>query len=260
MTRTIAVANQKGGVGKTTTSLCLADGLSRRGRSVLLVDLDQQANASRTYKAQTEGRPTTYDLLTGAVQDAREAIQSTALGDIVPGDILLSGAEAEMAAMPFRETRLADAFESVVSAGTYDYIIVDCSPSLGIVTTNALVLADEVLVPVLVDGYSVDGLEKLMRLVTFIRGNRRLEHEVRALGLLVCQREARQGLTAAFDRQLPQIAEHYGTQVLDTRIRRCVKVREAQAQNTLLHEYAPLCTTSIDYDCLAEEIDRIERR
>ena len=160
-TRTIAIANQKGGVGKTTTTLCLADSLRRLGRRTLVVDLDQQANATRTYGVRTDGVATTYDILTGRVRDASGAVVSTPSGDIVPGDIAMAGVEVEMAGMTCRETVLADAMAGLVAGGAYDYVLVDCSPSLGVVTTNALVLAQEVVVPVLVDGYSLDGLGKL---------------------------------------------------------------------------------------------------
>ena len=256
-TRVIAVANQKGGVGKTTTSLCLMDSLSRRGRRVLLVDLDQQANATRTLGARIDGVATAYDILTGAVKDAREAVQHVGPGDVVAGDVALSQIEAEMASMTCRETVLADAFQELVDEGAYDYVLVDCSPSLGIVTTNALVMADEVLVPILVDGYSLDGLDKLFRLVSAIRSNRRLNPGLSICGLLVCQREPGQRLTTDFDEQLPELAAGYDTRVLETRIRRCVKVREAQVRETMLHDYAPLCSTSVDYDLLAEELDAI---
>lgn len=254
-TRVVAIANQKGGVGKTTTALCLADALRARGRSVLLVDLDQQANATRAYGARSEGVATVYDVLMGEVGDARAAVQATARGDILAGDLLLSQAEAEMAGMTCRECLLADAMEGLVSGGAYDYVLIDCSPTLGIVTTNALVAAGEVLVPVLVDGYSLDGLDKLMALVRAVRSNRRLNPGLRVAGLLVCQREARQSLTASFDEQLPEIARRLGARVLETKIRRCVKVREAQVTGAALREYAPLCTTAVDYDLLAEEVD-----
>ena len=254
-TRTIAIANQKGGVGKTTTTLCLADSLRRLGRRTLGVDLDQQANATRTYGVRTDGVATTYDILTGRVRDASGAVVSTPSGDIVPGDIAMAGVEVEMAGMTCRETVLADAMAGVVAGGAYDYVIIDCSPSLGVVTTNALVLAQEVVVPVLVDGYSLDGLGKLMRLVGAVRANRRLNPGLRVSGLLVCQREPRQRLTDAYDEQLPALAEHYGTRVLGTSIRRCVRVREAQVRDELLGDYAPGCTTAADYDSLALEID-----
>lgn len=254
-TRVIAVANQKGGVGKTTTTLCLAKALRRLGRGVLVVDLDQQANATRTYGARSEGRATTYDVLTRQVASVEQAIQTTKAGDIVPGDVALAQIEAEMSAMTCRESVLADAMEDVVGARTYDYVLIDCSPSLGIATTNALVAASEVIVPVLVDGYSVDGLDRLMGLVEDVRSNKRLNPSVGVSGLLVCQREPRQALTRALDEQLPGLAERYGTRVFSTSIRRCVKVREAQVADRVLQDYAPDCTTAVDYDALAAEVD-----
>lgn len=254
-TRTIAIANQKGGVGKTTTTLCLADSLRRLGRRTLVVDLDQQANATRTYGVVTDGVATTYDILTGRVADAESAVVSTPSGDIIPGDIAMASVEVEMAGMTCRETVLADSMAGLVADGTYDYVLVDCSPSLGVVTTNALAFAREVIVPVLVDGYSLDGLGKLMRLVEAVRANRRLNPGLKVSGLLVCQREPRQRLTDAYDEQLPALAERYGTRVLGTSIRRCVRVREAQVRDELLSIYAPSCTTAADYDRLALEIE-----
>ncbi len=259
----IAVANQKGGVGKTTTVLCVADALRRMGKTVLVVDLDQQANATKAYRAETDGTATVYDLLrrTPAADgtralDARDAIQRPEAGDIVPGDPLLAGIDGEMASMTGRETVLAEALDPV--RASYDYILVDCSPSLGTATVNALVAADRVLVPVLVDGYSLDGLDKLMQLISAVRGREgarfRLNPGLEVLGLVVCQRESNQRLTAAFDQQLPEIASALGASVFPTSIRRCVKVREAQVAGKILHDYDALCTTSIDYDGLAAEI------
>lgn len=267
MTTIIAVANQKGGVGKTTTVLCVADALRRMGRSVLVVDLDQQANATKAYKAATEGVVTVYDILRRSAAPggtapltAVDGIQRTEPGDIVPGDALLSGIDGEMASMTGRETVLAEALDPVRAGGFYDYVLIDCSPTLGTSTVNALVAADSVLVPVLVDGYSLDGLDKLMQLVEAVKGRPgarfRLNPSLGVLGLVVCQREAQQRLTAAFDAQLPEIASRLGAEVFPTSIRRCVKVREAQVAGEILHDYDSLCTTSIDYDCLAEDIVR----
>lgn len=269
MTTTIAVANQKGGVGKTTTVLCVADALRRMGKKVLVVDLDQQANATRAYRAETDGVATTYDLLRRATTpggeriDGGNAIQRTEQGDIIPGDPLLAGIDGEMASMTCRETVLDDALAAVKRSGSYDYVLIDCSPSLGTATVNALVAADSVLIPVLVDGYSLDGLDKLMRLVGAVRGEEgsrfRLNPALEVLGLVVCQREPRQRLTAAFDEQLPALAATFGAEVFSTSIHRCVKVREAQVANMVLQGYDSLCTTSVDYDCLAAEIvEKIE--
>ena len=259
-TRVIAVANQKGGVGKSTTVLCLASSFAEMGRRVLVVDLDQQANATRTLGARSEGVATTYAILTGTIRDASAAIQHTRVEriDVVPGDLALVGIEAEMAGMRCRETILVDAMERVVAEGGYDYVLIDCSPSLGIMTTNALVAAHEVVIPILYDGYSLDGLGKLMMLVDAIRSNKRLNPDLTVSGIVVCQREPRQNLTASFDAQLPDVAAGYGTGVYNSRIRRCVKVREAQVTDRLLAEYAPGCSTAQDYEALAREIDRGE--
>lgn len=253
-TRVVALANQKGGVGKTTTALCLADALGRLGLKTLLVDLDQQANATRTYHAADLGGRTAYDILAGRERDAARAVVTTPAGDIIPGDFQIAGVEAVMATMTCRETVLVDALEGLRGSGAYDYVIIDCSPSLGTVTANALVAADSVVVPLLVDGYSIDGLDKLMHLVGQVRGNRRLNPGLEVDGLLVCQREERQSLTQSFDAQLPLVAERYGTRVLATKIRRCVKVREAQVLDSLLHDWCAGCTTDRDYDDLALEI------
>lgn len=255
-TRVIAIANQKGGVGKTTTAICSCGALSRMGRRVLLVDLDQQANATREIGAEGDGA-SAYELLTGKERDARRCVRHSGYEgvDVLPGDSRLSGAEAEMAGMTCRETILADSLEPIVMAGDYDYVVIDCSPSLGIVTANALVAADEVVVPVMVDGWSLDGLDRLMALVSRVQGSRRLNPGLKVGGLLVCQREPRQRLTAAFDEQLPVVAGQYGTKVYPTSIRRCVKVREAQVAGVALHDYAPGCSTDCDYDQFASELD-----
>ena len=253
--RVIALANQKGGVGKTTSALCLADSMRARGHKVLLVDVDQQGNATRIYGAEVDGHATTYDILLGGVRDAREAIQRTPMGDIIPGDIALLDAEVQMAGMTCRETMLADAMEPVLASGSYDLVVIDCSPSLGVVTTNAFVCADELIVPVLVDSFSLDGVRQLMKLVEKVRGNRRLNPSLRVGGLLVCRGDRRQNMTKSFDERLPEFASELGVSVYGQHIRECVRVKEAQERNMSLREYAPTCSTAVDYDALAEEVD-----
>ena len=251
MSTTIAVINRKGGVGKTTTALCLTDALRGRGLSVLLVDLDQQHNATKQYGAQIEGKTTAFDLLTDAKADLADAVQSTANGDIIAGDDLINRAEAEMSGLTGRDFMLADALARIDAP--YDYIVIDCSPSLGIVSTNALISADDVVVPMLADGYCVDSFDGLFEAIERIRSNPRLNPGLRISGMLLTMYTPQQRLTKAFDEKLPAYAEQCGTRVFDTRIRLCCKVKEAQQLATSLFDYAPDCTAAQDYKAFANE-------
>ena len=258
----ISIANQKGGVGKTTTALCLADGLTRRGRRVLVVDLDQQANASRVFGAATEGAATAYDVLTGHVRDAARAVQRTDKGDILSGDGFLSQAEGELAQATMREKVLKKALRGLIKADVYDYVLIDCPPSLGLVTINALVASDGVVVPMKMDGYSVDGLDGLMSLVSLIKGDEGddpddcLNPRLSVLGLVVCQVDRRRKtLLREFGRHLPILAESYGTRVFQTWVAESSKVPAAQLErDEMLHAYAPLSSAAIGYECVVDEL------
>ena len=154
--KTIAICNHKGGVGKTAASMALAEGLNAKGYRTLLVDLDQQTNATRQAGAKIEDAVTVYDLLTSFEYTAADGIQHYEHGDIIPGDTLVADAEVEMSKLDTPLTMLADALEGV--EGNYDYCVIDCPPSLGIVTRNAIVAADDVIVVVVPDTASVYGL------------------------------------------------------------------------------------------------------
>lgn len=248
----ISIINQKGGVGKTTTTLCLAEGLTRRGYKTLLVDLDQQQNASKQYGVIVENHVTVYDLLTTSDVDAREGIQKREFSDIIAGDSLIVGVEAEMASLTCRETMLSDALEPLKD--DYDFILIDCSPSLGIVATNALVASDKVIVPINCDGYSTDGFEKLYSLIERIQSNRRLNPQLEISGFLITAYEQSHRLSKAYDRDLPEFANSYDTKVYSTKIRRCCKTKEAQQKGVSLIEYAPDCTTVQDYMDFVDEL------
>lgn len=264
----ISVVNQKGGVGKTTTTICLAEALRALGRTVLVVDLDQQMNTTRAYSGEVDGVYTAFDALTGALADDvaggkaswAELVQHGPKGDIIAGDIALASLDAATAQLFQREDKLDDALEGVGVRGLYDYVLVDCPPSLGDATLNALVASDQLIVPVLIDGYSVDGINELLSLVDKVRtGRRALNPALKIMGFLVCQHTSGEKLTASFDAQIAKLAEREGTRVFETPIRRSVKVREAQVVNETLAEYAPGSKPARDYAWFAGEVDAIAR-
>ena len=249
--KTIAIINRKGGVGKTTTALCMVDALQAQGKKTLLVDLDQQHNSSKQYGATIEGKTTVYDLLTDSKADIADAVQSLEEGDIIAGDDLLLRAEAEMTSLTGREFMLTDALAKV--KGNYDFIVIDCSPTLGTVSTNALIASDEIIVPMLCDGYCVDSFDGLLDAVEQVKSNPRLNPSLKVAGMLVTMYQANQRLVKAYDSDLPAYAAKCGTKVFSTKIRQCCKVKEAQQVGKSLFDYAPSCTTAEDYSAFVHE-------
>lgn len=252
MARVVAVANRKGGVGKTTTSLNLAHGLHNAGYHVLLVDLDEQHNSTRHYKARMACVATVYDLLTSRDIPTIDAIQtSETYGDIIPGDDLTVVASERMSTLDSREFMLVDSLRQV--DGVYDYIIIDCPPTLGLVTKNALIAADEVIVPVMCDGYSDDAFEVLMEQIAVIRTNRRYNPDLGQVRMLITQYDANTNISRKFEERLPELAAKHGAGIFSVRIRRCTKTREAADEGVPLSAYAPRSTTAKDYSRFVEE-------
>ncbi|MEG0376665.1 MAG: AAA family ATPase, partial [Raoultibacter sp.] len=204
-----AIANSKGGAGKTTTATCLVESWHRAKKKALLIDLDQQCNATTQFGAQVENHTTAYDLLTDVSCNPLDAIQHTDHGDIIAGDLYLANLESEMASATCRETRLADALDKIKSS--YDRIVIDCSPFLGIATTNALVAADEVIIPIDCEKYAVDGCMNTVNLATQIMGNKRLNPDLRIGGLLLTKYHADWVLDRSYASQLSLLAEAHGT-------------------------------------------------
>lgn len=179
--KTIAICNHKGGVGKTALSMAIAEGLHRKGKRTLLVDLDQQMNATQQAKIDTTDEVTVYDLLTSFDYTAKDGIKHFDGGDIIPGDVLVSNAESDMAKLDTRLTMLADAMEGIDD--DYDYAIIDCPPSLGLVTRNAMVAADELIVPVIPNRSSLKGFTNIQKCVNSVRRNKRLNPNLRIAGM-----------------------------------------------------------------------------
>lgn len=242
----IAVANQKGGIGKTTTSLALAAGLQRLKKKVLLVDLDPQANASDTYRAEIEGVGTAYDLL---VDGDTDCIQTTPVGDIIAGDPNLKDA-AKLLDGVSAAYRLKKGLASI--APNYDYVILDTPPALSVLLTNALTAADTVVIPLTSDRYGLHGLVQLNDTINDIKEF--TNPSLNVAGLLLVKYRKKTTLAKAVDETLPEYAELFGTKIFNTTIRESIEARKAQAVQSGLFEYAPYCNTARDYENFIKEL------
>jgi chromosome partitioning protein len=222
MPRILAVVNQKGGVGKTTTSVNLAAALAQAGRRVLLVDLDPQGNATMGsgVDKRTVAR-TVYHALLGLGELSAIRTRSERGGyDLVPANRDLAGAEVELVELPARETRLKSALERIV--GDYDYILIDCPPSLSLLTVNALAAAQRVLIPMQCEYYALEGLSDLVGTIKRVRAN--INPGLEIAGLLRTMYDPRNTLSQQVSHELEQ---HFGDKVFRTVVPRNVRLAEA---------------------------------
>lgn len=255
--KTVAFVNHKGGVGKTACSLAFADCLARQGRKVVLADLDQQMNATQfAGYTDTDGMPTTYDMLMGE-RDAAETILDAPFGSILPGDVLVADAEADLSRLDTPLQMFKDALRSIEDDG-YDYCVIDCPPSLGYVTRNAMVAADELIVVVQPDQASITGFGRIWEAFKRTQGNRHLNPDLKIAGVLINGYDYNRKLSRSTDAQLPEYVAEFGTQVYKTRIRHCEAFRQAQSKGKSLFDYAPTCHASKDMMAFVAEYEAQE--
>jgi len=257
--RVLSVSNQKGGVGKTTTAINLGTALAAVGERVLLIDLDPQGNASTGLGIRREQRKvTSYDVLLSD-RTMRDAATATSIPGlfVVPSDPDLSGVELELASAQRRSFRLRDAIAPLraeTGPERYTYVLIDCPPSLNVLTVNAMAAADAVLVPLQAEFFALEGLSQLTRTVDLVRSS--LNPKLEIQGIVLTMFDRRNSLSAQVERD---VREHFGEKVYDTRIPRNVRVSEAPSFGKPALIYDLKCAGSQAYLRLARELVTRER-
>jgi chromosome partitioning protein len=254
--RRIAILNQKGGVGKTTTTVNLAAALAEAGQRVCVLDMDPQAHASTHFGLEPlSDRGSIYDVLVSnrPLEAVRQTVEDRL--DLIPADINLAAADVELAGVVGREVILREALAA--DANSYDFLLMDCGPSLGVLTLNALAAAEEVFIPLQPHFFALHGLSKLLETTALV--GRRINPALRVTGVVICLYDASTRLAQEVITDLKAFLEKsQGTRlpwsearVFDTRIRRNVKLAECPSFGKSIFRYAPNCAGAVDYAALA---------
>ncbi len=247
MPKVIAITNQKGGVGKTTTALAMHDALKSMGFQVLLVDTDQQQSSTKQFKAIVEGEYTLYDVLNGDCS-LDEAIQHLERGDIVAGDGLLGRIDVMLDGVK-KYLYIKKALQSMKTA--YNYVILDCPPALNTVLLNNLTACDEVIIPITCEMMSLEGLVALADTINDVRDM--TNPGIAVTGLLLIKYKGHTNLTKQLTQQLSSFETLLRTKTFETKIRESVKQSEAHTVRESVFTYAPHCSTAQDYTSFINE-------
>ena len=253
MAKTVAIANQKGGVGKTTTAVNLSACVAQLGKRVLAIDIDPQGNMTSGLGVDKDSvAASIYDLLINRT-DAREAIIGTQIDglDLIPANIELAGAEVELVSMMAREQVLKRALYAVQN--DYDYVFIDCPPSLGLLTLNSLTAANTLMVPIQCEYYALEGLSQLMNTVNLVRMHLNPELDVEGVVLTMC--DARTNLSTQV---VSEVKKFFKNKVYNTIIPRSVRLSEAPSFGRPISVYDPRSTGAKAYAALAQELVKAE--
>ena len=251
MGKIISVANQKGGVGKTTTTINLSTILAKKGKKVLLIDADPQGNATSGLGVQKDVELSTYDVL---VNDTKieDTIQDTIIRNlkVCPSNINLAGAEVELVSMMSREQRLKEKLENVKEI--FDYIFIDCPPSLGLVTLNSFTASDSVLIPVQCEYYALEGLGQLLNTINLVK--KHLNKNIKIEGALLTMYDVRTNLS---NQVVKEVKKYFDNKVYKTVIPRNVRLSEAPSYGMPITEYDPRSKGAKSYVKFAKEFSKI---
>lgn len=254
MAKVISIANQKGGVGKTTTAVNLSACMAAKGKRILLIDIDPQGNASSGLGIIADEGKSIYNVLVEEM-DIAATIKATMVKklDVCPANIDLAGAEVELVSMISRETRLKDAIEKIKDA--YDYIILDCPPSLGLITLNAFTASDSVLVPIQCEYYALEGLGQLVNTIKLVQ--KHLNKELEIEGVVLTMFDARTNLSSDVAKE---VEKYFGNKVFQTVIPRNIRLSEAPSHGLPITLYDPDSKGAQTYKKLAKEVLKLNER
>ena len=251
MGKIISVANQKGGVGKTTTTVNLGTLLAKKGKKVLLIDADPQGNATSGLGVEKEVEFSTYDILVNDTE-MEETIQDTIIKNlkICPSNMNLAGAEVELVSMMSREQRLKEKLEEI--RGKFDYILIDCPPSLGLITLNAFTASDSVLIPVQCEYFALEGLGQLLNTINLVK--KHLNKNIYIEGALLTMYDIRTNLS---NQVVKEVKKYFNNKVYKTVIPRNVRLSEAPSYGMPITEYDPRSKGAKSYTKFAREFLKI---